>query len=224
VNLKNSMGCSPLWLAAGYGHLDILDRLIEAGGDPNAVNNTNDSPMVAASFKDKFDCVSRLLDHPDIDVTLKNKNQDTVLSIASSRGKGDIIEKLLNLIPEDKKSEMVNSVNAKGVSPLNSAAAFGDLYAVKVLLDQGADFKKQDMNGATSLMVASHCGHVECVKEILKRVPPEELKSYIEVGDESGATALWLASAGGFAATIETLLAAGAGTSYTIYHIYIYTI
>lgn len=92
VNLKNGMGCSPLWLAAGYGHLDVLESLIDAGCDPNDVNDTNDSPMVAAAFKDKFDCVERLLRHPNIDITIENKNKDTILSISSSRGKGIILK------------------------------------------------------------------------------------------------------------------------------------
>jgi hypothetical protein len=38
VNLSNQMGCSPTWLAAGYGHLDVLDRLLSVGGDPNTCN------------------------------------------------------------------------------------------------------------------------------------------------------------------------------------------
>ena len=36
LELKNQIGTSPLWLAAGYGHADVLDFLIGAGADVNA--------------------------------------------------------------------------------------------------------------------------------------------------------------------------------------------
>lgn len=119
---------------------------------------------------------------------------------------------MLELAPVDARKDMVNSVNAKGVAPLNSAAAFGEVRAVKCLLDHGADvMDKLDMNGATPLMVSAHCGHTECVELILESVPDDKKKTYIEVGDEQGARALWLASAGGFVDTVKILLAAGAG-------------
>ena len=41
---KNSIGTSALWLAAGYGHVHVLDYLIEKGCDLNAPNSTKDTP------------------------------------------------------------------------------------------------------------------------------------------------------------------------------------
>ena len=40
MEAKNHIGTTPLWLAAGYGHLEVAKFLIEQGGDINAVNST----------------------------------------------------------------------------------------------------------------------------------------------------------------------------------------
>lgn len=213
VNLKNNMECSPLWLAAGYGHLEILECLIEAGGNPNDVNNTGDSPLVAAAFKANYKCVERLLKHPETDVSIENKNQDTILSLAAGRGLGDIVQSVIDLVAEPKKKEMVNRVNAKGVSPLGSAAAFGDSRSVRCLLTAGADVYMKDKNGATPLMISAHCGHAQCVIDVLEFVSDERRLEYLETGDEQGATALWLASANGSHETVKALLDVGADSS-----------
>lgn len=72
ISLKNGMGCSPLWIAAGYGHAHVLRYLIEtirARQDDEGqglicmlreVNNTHDTPLLAAVSKGHVD-VSRII-------------------------------------------------------------------------------------------------------------------------------------------------------------------
>jgi ankyrin repeat protein len=51
--------------------------------------------------------------------------------------------------------------------PLHHAAASGDQYTVKTLLDQGADVNAQNLSGWTPLMHAAYRGHVQIAQMLL---------------------------------------------------------
>ena len=218
LDLKNTMGCSPVWLAAGYGHLKILEKLLAAGADANAPNGTGDTPLIAAASRANESCIHALLD-AGANVAARNRNGDSLLTLAAGRGLSEVVEGAIATLQKiDAGGDIINAPNGKGVTPVAAAAAFGDARSVRALMAVGADATiYRDKNGATGLMVACHCSSGDCVAAILEEhrrsdsdqgaasTPPN-----LEAADAAGATALWLAAAAGCSAAVSSLLAAGA--------------
>ncbi|XP_048696434.1 ankyrin repeat domain-containing protein 29 isoform X3 [Caretta caretta] len=130
----------------------------------------------------------------------------------------------------------------KRETPLANAAFWaarkGNLALLQLLLNSGrVDVDCRDSLGTTALMVASHYGHIECVRELVlqgadinlqredggtallaacqyghTRVVETLLKHGANIHDQlcDGATALFLAAQGGYLDVIRLLLSSGA--------------
>jgi len=66
----------------------------------------------------------------------------------------------------DTYIDILESVDVTGNTPLHYAAFFGNLTALKALLNSGADPKKRDHKGATAMHWAVAGGHLECVRRL----------------------------------------------------------
>jgi ankyrin repeat protein len=69
LGLKNSLGCSPLWIAAGYDRIDCLQYLIDKLHSSHQLemalldgNNTGDTPFLAAASRGNMRACQSLLD------------------------------------------------------------------------------------------------------------------------------------------------------------------
>jgi ankyrin repeat protein len=141
LELKNQIGTTPLWLAAGYGHEGVLDaaakrhtgcvrRLVEAGARHMTVNSGGDSPLSLAVSDSNVAMAEILLAQPGGAILIKRKNN-------------------------------------KGVHPMASAAAGGNAELVSLLLKAGGSVADTDSNGATPLALAAFCGATEVVQLLL---------------------------------------------------------
>lgn len=100
----------------------------------------------------------------------------------------------------------VNEANAEGFTPLGLAAFFGNVDAVKVILDHGAtvDLKDKSRFGNTALDAAVAANHAEVVRVLLAaRASPN-------VRDSADYTPLHKAAANGNAEIVRMLLDHGA--------------
>jgi len=244
--MKNDMGCTPLWLAAGYKKQNCLSFLLrnlrvhsqskdEAISDEvdideytrvviHDANNNNDTPLIAASSKGYIEICRILLEtvHKVAGeakviemLTIKNRNGDTALSVATSKGlecDSNLIDLLLEWelkgarklsTPSQKSS--INHRNKKGLTPLLIACERGNVEIIKKLVKAGAQFLP-DSKGASPLSVASFCGQIEVVKVLLELEP-----SLLNLTDEeSGNTPLWHAARTGNFKMVQLLLESGA--------------
>lgn len=86
-----------------------------------------------------------------------------------------------------------------GNTPLDVAIVWGDLAAVTLLLDAGADVNAKQESGRTPLHEAASFGNIEIVKLLLsRRAKTDEL-------DDSGLTALDVAKLSGHADVVNYL-------------------
>jgi len=80
-----------------------------------------------------------------------------------------ITTELLSSLPPGEARQHLPGVVEEGYTELHQAASNGDLEKVKRLLGESqADLNRQDSNGDTPLMLASHNGHVDVIDYLME--------------------------------------------------------
>lgn len=204
VNQKVNGLYTALWNAARIGNYEIVHMLIRKGAKLNIQmgktfrdkSNILGQTALHAAALNGHARVVKLLIQRGADINIKDANGDTPLKVALKKYtcetsirrnflmiRRDTVEELLK--EHIKKNNNVsknldNSKNYDGSSPLYSAAWFGDIDMLKLLLKAGANVNVQvskntktpDMNrvrGSTPLHIASCKGLVETVKYLIEQ-------------------------------------------------------
>jgi len=228
ISQKNKIGCSPLWIACGYGHAHIVEYLfdrmnsqsydiIQACNDSNA---TGDTPLLAAVFKGHAQVVEKVLATLDKNawsaLTSKNVSGDTPLHVTVSSGhEGPLLKVLLdcedNFANEnDMNDRPLGSKNSAGLTPLLVACERNFDNMARELIKRGADVNTSDKNDRTPLAIASFCGCMDVMEYLLT---VETVKDLLDAKDKNGCTPLWLASRTGNLKMVKILVDAGANYS-----------
>ncbi len=149
ANVKDKLQTSPLHFAALYGNAASVKTLLEAGADPNALDNRGATPLVYAAYS--FEKTKLLVEH-GARVKVAAKNGVTPLDVAAVvHGNAPAVRYLLDhgaeIVKPDVKSGRESYV-------LTEAAERGDLETIKLLLAHGGDVTVIDAFGETPLMSA----------------------------------------------------------------------
>jgi hypothetical protein len=118
--------CTPLHLAARYGHSDVAELLLANKANAR-VNNNCTTPLHFAMTAD----VAKLLLAHGADVNAKDSVGETPLAWAVSAGRKDVLEVLIA-----SKAD-VNAKNNKGETPMQAAVAKGKQDIVDLLRQHG---------------------------------------------------------------------------------------
>ena len=191
--------CTPLFLAAASGQLDVLRSLIKNGADINASTADNCTPLMIAIEKGNINVATFLIEH-GANVDLKDDRGDTALHYAISRyilhNCNDSLKVCSCLI---KHGADVNGCNNnKGPNnrrtPLMIASRYGRVDVMTLLIKHGADVNIQDKEGETALhyavdrhtplMLGSRYGQVDVMTLLIKHGADVNLQ------DKNGETAL----------------------------------
>jgi ankyrin repeat protein len=155
LNVRDPDGTTALMLAIVNTHYDLAAVLVEKGADLNVgdragmtalyaaidlhtveSNPMRKAPRKSASRLGSLDVAQLLLEYgADPDVRLKT----ATLRWGRNRGGGD-------------------GALGEGATPLMRAARFGDVAAMRLLLDEGADLNLRQKNQTTALMLAAGVG------------------------------------------------------------------
>jgi ankyrin repeat protein len=166
---RNREGCSPLFLAAGEGHIEIVKLLIATNAvQLDAKDSIKHQTPLLASLIAGHDAISKLLvdsGAQDLDCGDPISGGRTALSIAAERGN----ETLFNLLLATGKVNP-NSKSSYNRTPLSYASESGATGIVSRLLNaEGADPNLADTNyGRTPLSWAAANGHLEVVQLLLQ--------------------------------------------------------
>ncbi|MDQ3495892.1 MAG: ankyrin repeat domain-containing protein, partial [Pseudomonadota bacterium] len=154
VDAPDAQGCTALLRAAGGGHRETLEWLLDHGADPQHVAHTGATPLSAAVSMQHGEIVARLL---AAGATLEQRlpGDVTVLMLASALGLPGICAQLLSA------GANVQAEDAQGLTPLHCAALYGFtarerarlLALLDTLLLAGAEVDAQAAGGVTPLLL-----------------------------------------------------------------------
>lgn len=207
-----------------------VERLLEAGANPNMAGPLRTSPLMYAVQMRNIDMVKLLLRY-GADVNLKNGREDVPLLIALYTGHAEIMEVLLDAGADpnyahsdgntplliacyDNQQDIVKLLlryhaivskgNSNGYTPLHIAAWNGHLNTVKILLNAGAKHDIQTHDQNTPLALAAHGGHLNVMEELLP------LGCTVNNYDKDRDTPLHYAAYNGMTRAVELLIEYGA--------------
>src|SRR5215471_11881657 len=183
-------GFTALLFAARQGCLECEHVLVESGADMNAVSPDGISPTLMAIINGHYDCAAYLLDkgadpnladetgrtalYAAVDFnTMPADNRPAPKVINEEVSSFELIQKLLdkgaNPNAQLKKQQPYrakldrgdDTMLTTGTTPFLRAAKAGDVAAMRLLLDRGADAKLATRAGINPLMAAAGLGTKE---------------------------------------------------------------
>ncbi|MCX5862258.1 MAG: ankyrin repeat domain-containing protein [Deltaproteobacteria bacterium] len=183
VQAKDRDGHTALETAFEKGYLHTVWALLHKGADPNVVNKTGQTPLIA--FAEKWAPNAGHLEpflQKGVNVNARDKDGKTVLIVAAESpldhqtgvgAVGHLIAKGAN----------INFHDNEGKTALMVAAAKGRKEIVKLLLEKNSEINARDAKGGTALMAALENGHLDVAEALINA------GTDVNVADNSGMTA-----------------------------------
>ena len=184
VNLVDAYGSTALHYAAFIGSEIIVQNLLNAGADLNAVNEAEASPLLTAFYQmetnisnsrmQEYEKIVDILIRQGADVNFVDSYRNNALHYAAYIGSAELVQNLVNF------GANVNAKNTKEETP--SYILLRALYkkptdyirlkeyekVVDILISKGADVNTKDSDGWTPLHAASFQARVNIVKKLLR--------------------------------------------------------
>ncbi|XP_053146681.1 protein fem-1 homolog C [Hemicordylus capensis] len=177
---EKTNGATPLLMAARYGHLDMVEYLlehcsasIEVGGSVNFDGETIEGapPLWAASAAGHLKVVQSLLNH-GASVNNTTLTNSTPLRAACFDGHLEIVKYLV-----EHKADLEVS-NRHGHTCLMISCYKGHKEIAQYLLEKGADVNRKSVKGNTALHDCAESGSLEIMKMLLKYCAKMEKDGY----------------------------------------------
>ena len=204
INSQNYDGEPPLILAAKMGNKTIIDILLKLGARLELRDSLGRSALRAAIDCSNIEIATFFITELNVDLTEKNKFEDSLLMQVSRLGNVPLLNLLL------KKSAVKDQIDAKeihGITALMVAVKGGYEEIVKILHEHGASINTTQEDGITPLMFAADKNYINLVKYLVNK------GAIVDATDVRGNTALTYATHKKYAETIAFLQSKGAKSS-----------
>jgi len=198
INGKAWDDTTAIWMAACYGHTDVVKELISKGAELDIIDNQGWSAACVAALNGRDEVVALLVE-AGADFELTNKQGDTPACLAASYGHAEVIRKLA------KKGDLLDLPNRAGHTPAIIAAIAGHANVITALAEAGVRFDMVDKKtGRAVIHYAAIRGHANVIEAIAATGADLDKKG------PGGFTAAHLAAQKGYANVIDALHKAGA--------------
>ena len=198
LDAHDTLGATPLMLAAQAGHICVVERLLGLGAQPDLVDKEGRSALHHAAQARHAD-VSRLLLEAGATPSLADRFSETPLHAASEGGHAKTVGLLLDAGTDSGlKDDLSRS------TPLHRAARGGHPEVVSLLIEAGSPIDAPNEWGRTPLHVAAGYGHVDAVRTLV------ELGAGVNRRDHADETPLHRPAFFGHTDCITLLVGAGA--------------
>ncbi len=163
VNERDRNQSTPLIYAAMFRQhpVEIIDALIAKGAEIDAVNSSNQTPLIIASYYGRADVGKRLV-AAGANVSFTDRNGTTPF-LASCASTPDLVPLLL----QRGADPFVR--NNQGQTGLHLACQSNQPAVIRLLAERFADIDPVDKNFRTPLLAAVFSGNAENVKFLLER-------------------------------------------------------
>jgi len=142
-------GITPLLCATRYGHLALIEVLIERGADVNGVGPWGISPLMEAAARNKMDAASLLL------------KRGAHVNYKDEFGRGALMHACQTFQPNMKMVDMllahgaaIDAVDRKGMTPFQQAVCSDKIELARMLLQQNASVDYRGDFGRSALIHA----------------------------------------------------------------------
>jgi len=183
INIQDSRGWTPLQLASGKGHIEIVEFLLNHGADTELENIHGERPLWLAAKFGRYETIKTLLEH-GATVNNKDKHGRTALHDAAMWSG----EKVINLLISYGAD--VNARDEHQSTPLHQAAMLNNIEAAKALVEHGADifaknyhdYRKPPPDGR--LRPPSRRTMNKTAKEIALTMGHKEIAQYLQTKED----------------------------------------
>ncbi len=148
MNAKDCNGSTALIESIVLNQLEVSEKLVLAGANPNLADNKNTSPLIFASWYCREQIVPLLLAHGGEVNGVDEDGYSPLMHSAQNCPDGGLTALLL------RAGAKVNLIAADGNSALTTAAFYGNENAVHVLAAAGANLAAKTKEGGTALTIA----------------------------------------------------------------------
>jgi ankyrin repeat protein len=153
IDFFTSASQTPLYQAAKFNQLEVVDLLIDRGADPNL------ALALYVATKQNYPELVKLLIAKGVDINYQSGATDTPLHTAAKLGLIEIVQVLLS---NGAKANIKNKY--EGSTPLHKASGEGHLQVVKLLVDNGAEVNSINNFLRTPLDYAINYKHKEVIE------------------------------------------------------------
>lgn len=222
---------TPVFVACLRGNAEMVQLVIELGGEPNVRTNEDVTPIQAAAQEGYADVVRTLVEN-GADINSPTDKGETPLYIAAQLNRLEVIHTLVELgadvnvltnnlcTPVQAAAQSghvdviralvllgadVNMATNNGRTPVYSAAEQGQVAAIRVLFELGADVNTSTGVGTSPVSTAAEGGHLDVI-----RVLVVELGADVNAADHHGLTPVMQAAYKGLTKVIKLLYKLGA--------------
>lgn len=118
---KDGAGCTPLLIAAQYGHVDVVAFLLQRKANGAAVDNNRDSALHWAAYKGSIQVCGHLLFRGELSWTAQDAYGQTPMHLAALRGNTAVVRYLLQEGTKQEGNLVLNMADKNHKTPLDLA-------------------------------------------------------------------------------------------------------